>query len=417
MSTILRRRLVHYALAALGIAVATALLAPFGTHVNPTTVALAMLLVVLFSATLWGSGPALFASALGMLCFNFFFLPPFGTLTVADLDNWIALAAFLLTAVTAGQLSARAKRRAEEAESGRREIERLYAELRDAFERASHAEALRQSEKLKTALLDAVTHDMRTPLTSIKASATVLLDDARERASAPRQFALDDESREEMLEVINEESDRLNRFIESLVELARIEAGELQLRHRWGAVDEIIDRARERARSLTSGRAVEVLIEEELPLVRVDPKAVAEVVYTLVDNAAKYSPAGESIRIEARRADDDMIQIAVEDRGAGVPAPLRERVFDKFFRAMGGGDASTLNPPGTGMGLAIARGIVEAHGGRIWIEGGAGGRGARVVFTLPIGDEDAETPPGGVADHAGRTLGPAAAPGRVGRMP
>jgi two-component system sensor histidine kinase KdpD len=323
-----------------------------------------------------------------MLCFNFFFLPPFGTFTIAATDNWIALFAFLITAVTAGQLSASAKKRAEEAESGKREIGRLYAELRDAFERASHAEALRQSEKLKSALLDAVTHDLRTPLTSIKASITTLLDE--QRGDPP--LTLDSESRIEMMEVIDEESDRLNRFINGLIELARIEAGELHLRRRWGLVDEIVSTALSRAEPITRQHRVEVDVEKELPGVRVDESAVSEVVYTLIDNAAKYSAQGSRIRIDARRAGDDLIQMSVEDEGRGVAPDLRERVFDKFFRATRDGDV-TKQPTGTGMGLAIAKGIVEAHGGKIWIESAKTGGGTRVVFTLPIGDEDpAEEP-------------------------
>jgi two-component system sensor histidine kinase KdpD len=357
-------------------------------------VALAFLLVVLFVATLWGSRPALLASVCAMFSFNFFFLPPVWTLIIADPENWIALTAFLVVAVVAGQLSARAKRRAEEAESGRREIERLYEELRDAFERASHAEALRQSEKLKSALLDAVTHDIRTPLTSIKASVTTLIDEARGKTVDRQPIVLDSESRLDMLEVINEESDRLNRFVEGLIELARIEAGEMRLRRRWGSVDEIIATALARAGSLTRKHRVSTMIEDDLPVLRVDPRAVAEVVYTLVDNAAKYSPPGTAIRLSARRYDEEMIEIAVEDEGQGISVDLRERVFDKFFRAMRDGDTTGHQPSGTGMGLAIARGIVEAHGGRIWIEEAtgkesmSGRKGTRFVFTLPIGDDD-----------------------------
>jgi len=123
--------------------------------------------------------------------------------------------------------------------------------------------------------------------------------------------------------------------------------------------------------------------------VRVDERAVSEVVYTLVDNAAKYSPKRSTIRISAQRAGGEQIQMAVEDEGRGISADLREQVFDKFFRATRDGDISQ-QPTGTGMGLAIAKGIVEAHEGRIWIESGAGGKGTRVVFTLPIGDEDVE---------------------------
>ena len=385
--SVLDQRWTAYVVAALSVGALTLLLKTVGAHVNAATVSLALLLNVLFIATRWGSLPALAASIFAMLCFNFFFLPPFGKFTIAATDNWIALLAFLVTAVTAGQLSGNAKRRAEEAEAGRREIERLYAELRDAFERASHAEALRQSEKLKSALLDAVTHDLRTPLTSIKASITTLLDEVRGRVESEPPVALDAESRVEMMEVIDEESDRLGRFISGLIELARIEAGELQLRRRWGAVDEIISAALSRAEPITRNHRVELEVEKELPGVRVDERAVSEVVYTLVDNAAKYSPKGSTIRITARRSGDELIEMGVEDNGPGIRVDLRERVFDKFFRATRDGDVRS-QPSGTGMGLAIAKGIVEAHDGEIRIESGHDGKGTRVLFTLPIGDDE-----------------------------
>lgn len=389
MSKAYKEMATGYVAAVLGVALVTIALKPFSAHINSTTVALALLLVVLFVATLWGSRPALLASALGMVCFNFFFLSPVGTLAIADPDNWIALAAFLITAVTAGQLSVREKRRAEEAEGGRREIESLYRKLQDAFERASHAEALRRSEKLKSALLDAVTHDIRTPLTSIKASVTMLLDEERGTTEDGRAILLDDDARRDMLEVIDEESDRLNRFVEGLIELARIEAGEMQLRRGWGTIDEIVATTLVRAEKLTSRHRVTVEIKDDLPVVRVDPRAVGEVVYTLVDNAAKYSPRGTTIRISARRGEGEMIEIALEDEGPGVPLELRARVFDKFFRAMNQ-VGTGHQPSGTGMGLAIARGIVEAHGGHIWIEDATGEAGARFVFTLPIGDDEQE---------------------------
>lgn len=382
----LKKSWTGYLIAAAGTGSVIGLLKLFTGHVNTTTVALALLLVVLFVATWWGARPAVAASLLGVLFFNFFFLPPYGTLAIAAPDNWIALIAFLITAITVGQLSAHLRRRTGEADSGRREIERLYEELRDAFERASHAEALKQSEKLKSALLDAVTHDIRTPLTSIKASVSTLLEELRANTSRGQPVKLDLETRLEMLDVIDEECDRLNRFVEGLVELARIEAGEMHLRRKWGTVDEIVTAALQRAEPLTRNHQVEVTIEKEIPVVQVDPRAVAEVIFTLIDNAAKYSPAGTSILIGAQRA-KEMIQIAVENEGQAIPLDLRERVFDKFFRATLDGDTSAkLQPKGTGMGLAIAKGIVEAHGGRIWIEDGKRGRGTRVVFTLPIGD-------------------------------
>ena len=383
-----------YFVALSGTLAVTGALKLFGNHINSTTVALALLLFVLFVAAVWGSRPAILASLIGVVCLNFFFLPPVGTFNINAPDNWVALFAFLVTAMTAGQLSARARRRALEADDARREVERLYKELQESFERSSYAQALKQSERLKSALLDAVTHDLRTPLTSIKASVTTLLDELQTKTDTEEALMLGDEGRQEMLEVIDEEADRLNRFIEGLVELARIEAGEMRLRRRWGAIDEIIAAALERAAPLTRKHRIEVWLEDELPIVRVDARAVSEVIYTLVDNARKYSPVGTSIRLAAKHLDEQTIQLSVEDEGSGVPMELRERVFDKFFRAMRDGDSGKNQPSGTGIGLSIAQGIVEAHGGHIRIEDGAGGRGARVVFTLPIGDEEQPLPEG-----------------------
>ena len=383
-----RKNLLGYIVAVIVIAAATIVLRVFGDHINPTTVALAFLLIVVFLATAWGPKPAIVASLLGVACFNFFFLPPLHTFTIADPENWIALFAFLVTAITVGQLSAHAKRRAEEANAARRESEALYSELQDTFEQASQTKALKQSERLKSALLDAVTHDLRTPLASIKASVTTLLDDQALLADHDGATRLAAADRREMLEVIDEECDRLNRFIGGLIELAQIEAGEMQLRRRWAAVDEIISAALIRAEPLTRGRQVHLDIERELPVVRVDERAVSEVVYTLIDNALKYSPKDSSIQIAANRGGDSKLEMSVEDQGIGIPSHLRQRVFDKFFRATRDGDVSTQQPSGTGMGLAIAKGIVEAHNGKIWIESGAGDIGTRVIFTLPLGDED-----------------------------
>lgn len=375
----------RYLFAALSVALTVAALEPVRAEINSTTIALALLLVVLGVAVVWGSGPAMLASILGMIGFNYFFLEPVRTFIIADADNWIALAAFLITAVTVGQLSARARERATEAEAGRREIERLYEELRDAFELASRAEALRQSELLKSALLDAVTHDLRTPLTSIKAAVTTLLDTGALQGDS---LPLDDEGRQEFLEVINEETDRLNHFIEGLVDLARIEAGEIHLRRAWANVDELIAAALTRAEPLTASHRVEVELEKDLPVVRVDARALSEVVFTLVDNAAKYSPDGKLIRIEARRVQDEMIEIAVEDEGSGIAPEMRARVFEKFFRVMDEASETTEHFTGLGMGLAIARGIVSAHGGQIWVEDRKGGHGSRFAFVVPIGDEE-----------------------------
>src|SRR5438874_4673262 len=387
LSDFASNRWLGYGAALFGIAGATGLLKLWGEQINPTTVALGFLLVILFVATAWGSRPAVLASLLGVVSFNFFFLPPFGTFAIRNPDNWIAFVAFLITAFTVGQLSARAKRRAEEAEKAKRESERLYYELQDTFERSSQAKALKQSERLKSALLDAVTHDLRTPLTSIKASATTLLADlyASERDKTSQ---LDDEGRKEMLEVIDEEADRLDRFIDGLTKLARIDAGEMHLRRDWCSIDEIVTAALKRAEPRTRDHQIEVWLEDELPSIKVDEAAIAEVVYTLVDNAAKYSPPATTIRVSARPGDDRAILVSVEDEGPGIRADMRERLFEKFFRAMRDGDVGDRKTSGIGMGLAIARGIVSAHGGRIWIEDTNGAAGARFLFQLPIDDDD-----------------------------
>jgi K+-sensing histidine kinase KdpD len=377
-----------FVLALAGVAGVTMLLLPLRERISPMTVGLALLLVVLLIAREFGSRPAYVASVLAALGLNFFFLPPFNTLTIAAPENWVALIVFMATALIVGELSARAKERAEEAESGRREIERLYEELRGAFGRASQAEALRRSEQLKTALLDAVTHDLRTPLTSIKASVTTLLKESENSpvADEPR-VTLDEEGRREMLEVIDEESDRLNHLIEGMVELARIEAGDIELRRTWGSIDEIISMAVVRAEPLTRRHRVRVDIENELPLVRADSRAIAEVIFLLIDNASKYAPPDSRIFVTARRTSNEMILFEVQDEGRGIPAELRERVFVRFFRATPDDAAALDRPSGLGMGLAIARGIIEAQGGRIWIESGSNGQGTRVLFTIPIGDD------------------------------
>ncbi len=388
-------KLLGYAAAVCGVLLVVAVLLPLRNATNPTTVALALLVVVLLVATRFGMAPAVVAATGGMLVFNFFFLPPYHTFTIADPENWVALAVFVVTAVTAGQLSATARRRADEAESGRREIERLYGELRDAFDRASRAEALRQAERMKSALLDAVTHDLRTPLTAIKVSVTNLLDEARgttEEDEAPVRF--DPSGRQELLEVIDEESDRLDRYVANLLELAKLEAGQLELRRRPTSVAEIVAHGLERADRYVRSHRVVAAIDEDTPLVLADGNALAEVIHTLVENAAKYSPPGSRIGIAAETDERGNVLLAIEDEGRGIPSSLRDRVFHRFFRIQSSGEPSPEQPAGTGLGLAIARELVEAHGGRIWIDETPRAVGTRVNLLLPGVDADEGDAPG-----------------------
>lgn len=345
-------------------AVTTVLLLAVRPQVNSATIALCFLLVVLFAATSFGSRPALVVSVLASLSFNYFFLPPYHTLTISEPENWVSLFVFLAVAITVGQLSGHVRLRAIEAE-------RLYAELQDAFEKASEAEGLRRSEKLKSALLDAVTHDLRTPLTSIKAATTMLI---AEHEKDDIHRTLEPAGRGDLLDVINEETDNLNAFVESMVGLAKIEAGETGWEKGEMAVDEIIANALQRASRSTIDRHVIVSTADGVPAMNVDAKAVAEVLYNLIDNAVKYSPPGSAIQIDVVPA-GDWVRFSVEDEGRGIPESERENVFHKFYRA-------DKTAKGFGIGLAIVRGIIEAHNGRIWIEDGR--KGSRFIFELPV---------------------------------
>lgn len=371
----LTSKTLSYVGAAAAMAAAVFLLTSVRPHVNITTGALGLVLVVMLTAVRWGSGPALLNSVIGVLGFNYFFIPPIHTWTIADPENWIAFGAFLIVAVVVGQLSSHARQKAEESETRRRQLQRLYEELQQTFEEASEAQSLRRSEKLKTALLDAVTHDLRTPLTSIKGAATTLLRNLEGGTLSP-------DVREELLTVIDEESDRLNRFVEEMMELAQIEAGNLKLRRAATSAGEIVNAALDRASQVLTPHPVEVSIPEKLPLLEVDAATVSSVVFELLENAARYSPAGKPIAVRARQSGPRWVEVAVEDEGCGIAPEDRERVFEKFFRA----PHRANDGHGFGVGLAIARGIVEAHGGRIWAES-RNGNGSVLRFTVPCQED------------------------------
>lgn len=366
---IFRSKMLRFGSSVAAILLATVALASLKDHVNLITVSLSMLLIVLASATFFGRNPALLASFVAMLCFNYFFLPPVGTWHIAESQNLVAWAAFTLTALIAGELSAYARRRA-------REAERLYDELQTTFKTATEAEALRQSEKLKSALLDAVTHDLRTPLTSIKASVTTLL----ESEGGHRTIELDSDGRAEFLAIIDEETDRLNQFIEGMVALARVEAGSVNTTGTLSSVEEIIAIALERAEKQLGGHRVVVNIEKDLALIWVDARAIAEVMYILVENAAKYSKPGTTVTIAAVSHGESVL-VSVTDEGSGIPLEMRERVFEKFVRL---DDAAA---GGLGLGLAVARGIVEAQNGRIEIRAAENEIGTKFVLSFPIGEK------------------------------
>lgn len=376
-------RWLKYAAAAVSVVLVVGVL-QIGSVSHGGVAAPLLLLDVVVVARFFGTGPALVAAAAGSAAYSYYFLPPAG-FGIEDPENWLAFITFTGTAVIAGELASRAERRTAEAQAGRHEIERLYQELQSAFERASEAEAARRNEHLKAALLDALTHNLRTPLTAIKAAVTALIH--------PGVWAdgsdLSTEGRQELLQVIDEESDRLNRFIEAL---SRTDSGERAQPLHLRAVEahDIIQTAVHRADNLTRDHRVAVAIDDGLQTLSVDAASMAEVLYILIDNASKYSPPGTAIRVTAAGEDDHHVRISVIDEGPGIPPELHERVFERFFRVPNR-ESHDSRRGGVGLGLPIARRLVEAQAGRIWIEPSGAGAGTTVILTLPTTADSIET--------------------------
>jgi len=446
-------------------------------HVNPTTVALTFLLSVLVVSAKWGLLCSLFQAVIATAAFNYYFLPPVGSFNIADTQNWVALFAFLATAVIASELSERARKQTDEAIRRRHDIERLYRfsqqlliadnilqllnaipqyvidsfgvsaaaiyipgkgdiyrsgiETRDldadhlksviargeavvdvernlsftplkmgvksvgtigitgslshqtvdaigsliaiAVERASavetlsRSEAAREGEQLRSAILDSITHEFRTPLTAIKASITSLMSG----------MTLAEADRRELMTVINEESDRLNRLVGEAAEVAQLESHEFQLNLKPRRIAEIVEAAVADIKQVLGKHPVEIRVPDDVT-VWVDADRIKEVVIQLLENAAKYSDAEAPIRVTAESKDNNLL-ISVADQGAGIDDMEQGLIFDKFYR----GKNQRYRVQGTGMGLAIARAIVEAHGGKIDVTSQPG-CGSVFHFSIPL---------------------------------
>jgi two-component system sensor histidine kinase KdpD len=445
-------------------------------HVNHTSVALTLLLAVLIISATWGLAYATVLAVAATALFNYFFLPPTGTFTIADTQNWIALFVFLITAVIASQLSDRARKQKDEAVSRRAELERLYnfsqrllaadnilqllnaipeyvvdsfgvsaaavyipekgnvyragatspgldtdhlqavtfrgepvidvdrhlsltplrmgvktvgavgvmgsvstqtmnavgsliaiaVERANAVESLSKSEAARESEKLRSAILDSITHEFRTPLTSIKASITSLLS----------TIDLSADDRRDLMSVINEESDRLNRLVGEAAEMARLESHEFQLDLQVRRISEVVDASLEALKQVLGKHPIDVRVSKELSIT-MDGERIQEVLAQLLENAGKYSPPEAPIRITAEFK-GEYLEVSVSDQGTGIDDMEQGLIFDKFYR----GKNQRYRVQGTGMGLAIARAIVEAHGGKIGVTSQLG-RGSVFYFQLP----------------------------------
>jgi two-component system sensor histidine kinase KdpD len=256
------------------------------------------------------------------------------------------------------------------------QLETFAAQTALALERARLAEDAQaaqvriETERLRNSLLSSVSHDLRTPLAAITGAVTTILDDGARLTAATRQ---------ELLESVREEADRLNRLVQNLLEMTRLESGALQLRREWHPLEEVIGAALGRLGKRLSGRRITTRVPPDLPLVPIDDVLIEQVLMNLLDNALKYTPAGSPIEIIAT-AGERNVTVEVADRGPGLPPGEENKVFDKFYRA------APTETRGAGLGLAICRGIVQAHGGRIWAQNLPGG-GVAFLFTLPLGDD------------------------------
>jgi len=242
----------------------------------------------------------------------------------------------------------------------------LAMERAHLADEAQQAQVRVETERLRNSLLSSVSHDLRTPLATITGAATTMLDNTAK---------LDAKTRQELLESVREEADRLNRLVQNLLEMTRLESGALQLRKEWHPVEEVIGAALSRLGKQLAGRRVDTHVPPDLPLAPIDDVLIEQVLVNLLDNAVKYTPGTSPIRILATSS-GEAVTVEVADRGPGLPRGEEDRVFEKFYRGTTGGR-------GAGLGLAIAQGIVKAHGGHIWAQNLPEG-GVAFLFTLPV---------------------------------
>jgi two-component system, OmpR family, sensor histidine kinase KdpD len=446
-----RRRLGGWLASLVLLAAVTATIALLKSHVPVLSLAVLYIFAVLPVAIGWGMAYAVPVAVASMLAFNFFFLPPVNTFTIADSRNWFALLVFVVTAVVVSDLAARSRRRAQESElladvaasllelgdagvevggiaaeaaealqverarisvgeeavpgdaehyplvaAGRRvgtltlehprgrgsaARRRLVPALASLFavaidrerlaQEALEAETMRRRDAMTTAVLRAVSHDLRSPLMAILTSAGAL---ARE------DFALGPREREELVATILAEAERLDRLVGNLLDLSRLQAGALQREAGVWAVDDLVVQALDDV-----GKAAErvgVSLPDESPAVRADAHQIQRVLANLIENALRYSPAAEGVRLTVDTVGSEVL-VRVIDSGPGIEPGELERIFEPFHRGV------ASRGPGAGLGLAIARGFAAANGGRVWAESRRG-QGATFVLALPAAPVSAE---------------------------
>jgi two-component system sensor histidine kinase KdpD len=348
-----RRQWLGYAAALCATAVATAL-AVFGVrYLSLADVVILYLVVVVVAAWRFGLGPSIIAGLGGVLAFDFLILPPSFTFSL-EFGHAVTLAGMVFVSALVSGLT----------ESLRREQARALRSER----RSQKARLEAEVERVHAALLSSVSHDLRTPLATISASAQMLVRNHVGMAPALRG---------EMLTSIADEAERLDGLLRNLLAITRVETGELRLQVLPASLDEVVTDALRRLEHRFAGRSVQLNAERGLSLVDLDVRLFEQALLNVLDNALRYSPAGSPITIDTRQV-DGKVQIRVADAGVGVAESDRELVFEKFRR----GSNAPRSDGGVGLGLTICRAILRAHGGEITMAGAVSG-GALVTLSLP----------------------------------
>lgn len=324
-------------------------------HLVPTNMVMVYLLAVVIAAVKLGRRPAIATAFFAVLAFDFFFVPPRLTFSVADKEYLVTFSGFFIVGVIISSLVAKVREQS-------LERDRLSKE-------AEKARMLQVQENLERALLNSISHDLRTPLVSIKGALSALKDEG-ERLSG--------QARQELLDTASDEAERLNRFVGNLLDMTRLEAGALRLKMEPSDAQELIGCALAAMESRLGDRNVSVLLPPGLTLVPLDMVLMTQVLVNLLDNANKYAPAAGNIEMEAA-VTGQWLTLTVADRGPGVPETELPHIFDKFYHVQVPEKAG-----GTGLGLSICRGIVEAHAGKITAKNREGG-GLVMEILLPLG--------------------------------
>lgn len=337
--------LLVYAAAGSIVALATGLCVALRQYLAAPDLVMVYLIGIGIAAVRWGRAPSIMTSALSVLAYNFFFVPPYYSLMVHDHRHLLTFAMMFGVGLLVSGLTIRLRQQA--------------LQTREATVRA-------QTEEMRSSLLSAISHDLRTPLAVITGAATALREAPATHTAAVRA---------ELLDTLCEEAERMERLVRNLLDMTQLQAGMLNPKREWIPLEEIVGSALTRLEAKLADRAIRTVLPAGLPLVLVDPVLLEQVLINLLENTCKYTPARSPIEIRAQ-ATDDRVTLEVLDTGSGIAPGDEERIFEKFYRGHRSG------AQGAGLGLAICRGIVEAHGGTISAENRADG-GALFRVILP----------------------------------